>query len=151
MKRSLRRARGFALILALFLIVSLATIGAYLLTVSNVQVETGIMDEQGARAYQAARAGIEWGAYQVLQNPGGAFVTGNCVAGTGGAAQDVAPPPLNPFHAQVTCQLFGPETEGGVQIRTYRITSTGCNQADCSAAPAGPTSVNRQLQLTVTD
>ena len=149
MKRSLRRVRGFALILALFLIVSLATIGAYLLTVSNVQVETGIMDEQGARAFQAARAGIEWGAYQVLQNPGGAFATGNCVAGTGGAAQDVAPPPLNPFHARVTCQVFGPETEAGTPVRAYRITSTGCNQADCSATPSGPTSVNRELQLTV--
>jgi len=139
MNRSLRRVRGFALILALFLIVSLATIGAYLLTVSNVQVETGIMDEQGARAYQ------------VLQNPGGAFVTGNCVAGTGGAAQDVAPAPLNPFHAQVTCQVFGPETEAGTPVRSYRITSTGCNQADCLVAPTGPSVVNRQLQLTLTD
>ena len=149
MKRSLRRVRGFALILALFLIVSLATIGAYLLTVSNVQVETGIMDEQGARAYQAARAGIEWGAYQVLQNPGGAFATTNCVAGTGGPAQDVAPAALVPFHAQVTCQVFGPETEAGTPVRTYRITSTGCNQVNCSAAPSGPTSVNRQLELTL--
>jgi MSHA biogenesis protein MshP len=151
MKRSLRRARGFALILAVFLIVSLAAVGAYLLTVSNVQVETGVMDEQGARAYQTARAGIEWGAYQVLQNPGGIFATTTCVAGAGGAAQDVAPLPLNPFHAQVTCQVFGPETEGGNAVRTYRITSTGCNQADCSAAPTGPTSVNRQLELTVTN
>jgi len=149
--RSLRRVRGFALVLAVFLIVTLATIGAYMLLVSNVQVETGVMDEQGARAYQAARAGLDWGAYQALQNAGGAFATTNCVAGTGGAAQDVAPAPLVPFHAQVTCQVFGPETEGGTPVRTYRITSTGCNQADCSAAPTGPTSVNRQLQLTVTN
>jgi len=151
MTRSLRRARGFALILAVFLIVTLAAVGAYMLTVSNVQVETGVMDEQGARAYQAARAGIEWGAYQVLQNAGGTFATTNCVAGTGGAAQDVAPSALAPLHAQVTCQVFGPETEAGSPVRTYRITSTGCNQANCSAAPSGPTSVNRQLQLTVTN
>jgi hypothetical protein len=98
LKRSLHRARGFALILAVFLIVSLAAIGAYLLTVSNVQVATGVMDEQGARAYQAARAGLEWGAYQVLQNSGGSFATTNCVAGTGGAAQDVAPLALD-LHA----------------------------------------------------
>jgi hypothetical protein len=44
----MRRSRGFALILALFLIVSLAAIGTYLLTVSNVQVQTAVMDEQGA-------------------------------------------------------------------------------------------------------
>ncbi|MGH8637940.1 MAG: agglutinin biogenesis protein MshP, partial [Burkholderiales bacterium] len=66
MKPNLRRARGFALVLAVFLLVSLAAIGAYLLSVSNVQVETGIRDEQAARAYQAARAGLEWGAYRVL-------------------------------------------------------------------------------------
>ncbi len=155
MTRPLRRARGFALVLAVFLIVSLATIGAYMLLVSNVQVETGVMDEQGARAYQAARAGLDWGAYQVLQNAGGAFATTNCVAGTGGAAQDIpllnlSPDPANIFRARVTCQVFGPETEGVTPVRTYRITATGCNQADCSAAPTGPTSVNRQLQLTVT-
>ncbi len=156
MTRSLRRARGFALVLAVFLIVTLATIGAYMLLVSNVQVETGVMDEQSARAYQAARAGLDWGAYQALQNAGGAFATTNCVAGAGGAAQDIplpslSPDPVNIFRARVTCQVFGPETEGGTPVRTYRITSTGCNQADCSAAPAGPTSVNRQLQLTVTN
>lgn len=156
MKRSLRRARGFALILAVFLIVSLAAIGAYLLTLSNVQVETAIMDEQGARAYQAARAGIEWGAYQVLQNPGGNFATTTCVVGPVFPVQDMAlpnlsPSPTNLFRAQVQCQIFGPETEAGTPVRIYRITSTGCNQADCSAAPSGPTSVNRQLQLTVTN
>ena len=72
MRSIARRAKGFALILALFLIVSLAVIGGYLLTVSNVQVESGVMDEQGARAYQAARAGVEWGVFRILEGPGGA-------------------------------------------------------------------------------
>jgi MSHA biogenesis protein MshP len=141
MRRTLRRARGFALILALFLIVSLSAIGAYLLTVSNVQVETGVMDEPAARAYPAARAGVEWGAYQVLRNA-------NCPGGTTSIAM---PFEVAGFHAEVTCTAFGPETEGGAAIRTYRVVSTGCNQASCSAAPVGPTSVNRQLQLTVAD
>lgn len=52
---------------ALFIIVTLAAIGTYLLTVSTGQVAAATQDEQGARAYQAARAGIEWGAYQVLK------------------------------------------------------------------------------------
>jgi MSHA biogenesis protein MshP len=141
MKRSLRRARGFALILAVFLIVSLAAVGAYLLTVSNVQVETGVMDEQAARAYQAARAGLEWGAYRVLRNS-------TCPGGTTAIA---LPGNLAGFRAEVTCTAFGTENEGGIPVSTFRITSTGCNQADCSAAPTGPTSVNRQLELTVTN
>ena len=133
------RARGFALILALFLIVSLAALAGYLLTVSNVQVESGIMDEQGARAYQAARAGLEWGAYQVLQ-------ASNCWAGTTTMA---FPADLNGFGASVTCEAFNPETEGGVPVSTFLIKSTGCNAAPCPGA-AAPGYVERQLQINVT-
>jgi MSHA biogenesis protein MshP len=134
-----RRVRGFALVLAVFLIVSLAAIGAYLVTVANVQVESTTKDELGARAYQAARAGLEWGAYRALRDL-------NCAPGpvviTFGSAQ------LAGFQAEVTCQDFGPETEGGGTANTFRIVSTGCNLSPCSGAP-GPTYVNRQLQLTV--
>jgi len=133
MKRPLRRIRGFALILALFLIVALAAIGAYLLSVSNVQVESGIMDEQGARAYQAARAGLDWGAYRVLRD----------------ATCD--PPttiPLGGFFAEVSCTQYGPENEDGTPVTTYRIVSTGCNFTPC-ATGTGATYVERQLQLTV--
>lgn len=133
-----RRARGFALILALFLIVSMAAISAYLLTVSNAQVEAGVMDEQGARAYQAARAGVEWGAYQVLQAT-------NCWAGT---TTMPLPAELVNFSASVTCTAFPPQTEGGASIATFRITSTGCNAAACPGV-AVPGYVERQLQLTV--
>lgn len=135
-----RRAKGFALILALFLIVSLSAIGAYLLTVSNVQVESGIMDEQSARAYQAARGGVEWGAYQVLQ-------ANNCWALT---ASMPFPADLADFRASVTCSEFlPPETEGGVQVRIFRITSTGCNDDAGCPGTAVPGYVERQLQLTV--
>ena len=135
MRRTLQRARGFALIMALFLIVSLATIGAYLLTVSNVQVETGVMDEQGAHAYQAARAGLEWGAYTVLRN-------GICPGGTTTIALPAG------FYAEVTCTAYGPENEGGTPVSTYRIVSTGCNATPCTSG-TGASYVERQLQLTV--
>ena len=133
----LRRARGFALVLALFLIVSLATIGAYLLSVSNVQVASGVMDEQGARAYQAARAGLDWGAYQVLRKA-------NCP----GATTISLPLNLTGFFAEVTCTQYAPETEAGTPVTTYRIVSTGCNATPCSSG-TGATYVERQLQLTV--
>jgi len=140
MKPTLRRARGFALVLALFLIVSLGAIGAYLLTVSNVQVESGIMDEQGARAYQAARAGLDWQAYRVLR-------VGICDPGPTVIA---LPFDLTGFYAEVTCTAFGLESEGGTPVSTYRIVSTGCNPAapPC-ASGTGATYVERQLQLTV--
>lgn len=140
MRSIARREKGFALILALFLIVSLAVIGGYLLTVSNVQVESGVMDEQGARAYPAARAGLEWGAYQVLQ-------ASNCWA-IPPTTTMAFPSDLAGFSASVTCTSFGPETEGGTTITAYRITSTGCNAGACPGAGV-PGYVERQLQLTV--
>lgn len=138
MTPALRRTRGFALIMALFLIVSLAAIGAFLLTVSNAQLEAGVIDEQGARAYQAARAGLEWGAYRVLR-------ASTCPAGITTIAFPAA---LSSFSASVTCTDFGGETEGGTSVNAFRITSTGCNAAACPGV-AGPGYVERQLQLTV--
>jgi MSHA biogenesis protein MshP len=141
---------GFALMLALFMLVSLAAIGAYLLTVSTGQVEASVQDEQGNRAYQAARAGIEWGAFQVLRNPGGSFATTNCnAAGTPAQAIPLAGG-LAGFRAEVSCQVFGPETEGAGTVSVYRVTATGCNSNPCGSA-LGPTYVERQLQLTLTN
>ena len=75
-QRSSRRQSGFVLVLAVFMLVMLAAISAYLLTISNLQVQTGVQDELGARAYQSARTGIDWGAYQILRAPAQAFATG---------------------------------------------------------------------------
>jgi MSHA biogenesis protein MshP len=134
-----RHARGFALMLALFLIVLLGVIAAYLITTSNVQVESGALDEQGARAYQAARAGLDWGAYQVLRN-------GTCPPGTTTLAFPADH--LSGFRAEVSCTAFGAESEGGNVVNTYRIVSTGCNLGPCGGA-LGPGYVERQLHLTL--
>ena len=136
MRSIARRARGFALVLALFLIVSLAAIAGYLLTVSNAQVEAGVMDEQGAHAYQAARAGLEWGAYQVLR-------ASNCPPGPTHISL------ASGFRASVSCTAFVPESEAGVTVNTFRITSTGCNDTAGCPGVAVPGYVERQLQLTV--
>lgn len=133
------RQRGFALMLAVFLIVTLAAIGVYLLTLSTGQLEAASQDEQGARAYQAARTGIEWGAFQVLRNPP-CPATQTLGPFTGG---------LNGFYAVVTCQQVGAETEGATALSVYRVTSTGCNASPCTPASPDRTYVERQLQLTI--
>ena len=61
---------GFSLITAIFILVIFAALGAAMVTFSTVQHTTVAMDIQSARAYQAARAGIEWGAYEALKVPG---------------------------------------------------------------------------------
>lgn len=52
---------GFAAIAAIFLLVMLAALGAFMVTFSNTQQLTSAQDLQGTRAYWAARAGLEWG------------------------------------------------------------------------------------------
>lgn len=67
MKRQLQLySQGFLLPAAIFILVILAALGAYALSISSVQQVTSTQDVQGSRAYQAARAGVEWGIYQVL-------------------------------------------------------------------------------------
>lgn len=121
---------------ALFIIVTLAAIATYLLTISTGQLEAGIQDEQGARAYQAARTGIDWGAFQVLRNT-------SCVA-----SQTLTLP--QGFWSKVDCSLKATENEAGIPINVYLITATGCNRNACGPANIEPTYVERQLQLTVT-
>ncbi len=55
------RRHGFAAIAAMFLLVLLAALGAFMLSFSNTQQLSSAQDVQGSRAYWAARAGLEWG------------------------------------------------------------------------------------------
>ena len=58
--------RGFALVSAIFLLVILVSLAAFLVNISTSQSITSAQDVQGSRAYHAARAGADWGLYQVL-------------------------------------------------------------------------------------
>jgi MSHA biogenesis protein MshP len=127
--------RGFALMAALFIIVTLAAIGLYLLTVSAGQVAAASQDEQAARAYQAARTGIEWGAYEIL------------IAGSCPASQNLAL--AQNFKVEIVCEAAPAESEGSASITTYKVTATGCNDATCPPAAIPATYVERRLQLTL--
>jgi len=64
------RQQGFAAIAAIFLVVVLAALGGFMVTMSNTQHLTMAQDTQGSRAYWAARAGLEWGIGTVVASPG---------------------------------------------------------------------------------
>src|SRR6267143_1352112 len=53
----LERQTGFSIIAAIFLLVVLALLGALIASVTGMQQQSGQLDLQGVRAYQAARAG----------------------------------------------------------------------------------------------
>ena len=153
-RRRRAQQRGFSLIVALFLLVSLAAMAAYLLTVSNLQQESSAADELGAGAYQAAHGGVDWGLYQLLRDPGGAYASA-CDAAVAPAPPAAQTLPLSGglagFSAKVECSSSAPTTEGArTGLRAYLLVVTACNQASCPGTP-GPGYVERQLQASVTN
>ena len=64
--------RGFSLISAIFLLVVIAALGTFAVTLSTTQHQSAALDVMGSRAYQAARAGVEWAAYHVASSPANA-------------------------------------------------------------------------------
>jgi MSHA biogenesis protein MshP len=62
----MNRVRGFALVSALFVIVVLSMTVVFMLQVAGVQMATTNLSVLGTQAYYAARGGVEWGVYQVV-------------------------------------------------------------------------------------
>ena len=56
----MKHQAGFSLVMAIFILLVLGLLGGYMVTLQGVQTQTTLDALQGARAYQAARAGIEW-------------------------------------------------------------------------------------------
>ncbi|BBI98650.1 hypothetical protein FGKAn22_03430 [Ferrigenium kumadai] len=74
------RQKGFSLVSAIFLLVVIAALGTFAVTLSVTQNQSQAMDVMGARAYQAALAGVEWAAYNVNVQPVSAATAWGCVA-----------------------------------------------------------------------
>lgn len=136
-----RRSRGVSLITAIFLLVVLAGLGVAMLTISTSQQASASLDLQGARAYQAARAGIEWGLYQQLS------ASQSCAPST-----SFALPPgtsLSAFSVTVTCSAT-PLAGFTPPLLRYRLVATACNQPDaggnCPNFSNSPDYVQRQAQ-----
>lgn len=133
-QRICRPARGFGIVTAVFLLVVLAGLGAALVNLTTVQHTVSAFDIQGARAYQAARAGIEWGLYRELR-------VNSCAATSSFAV------PATGFTVTVQCTL----TAGPGTLQRYQLLATACNQpvgGVCSAASASNNTdyVQRVLQ-----
>ena len=134
-----RRAAGFSIVAAIFLLTILAALGAFVVSVSTSQGIGSALDVQGARAYQAARAGIEWGVYQQTRN-------GSYVSATSFALPATATT-LAAFTVTVQCSAYS-DASGGPKV--YQITATACNHPASGACPnPAPTAnyVERKMQV----
>ena len=129
-----RRQRGFALVVAIFLLVVLASLGVYIVKISGVQHATVNLALMGARAFEAARTGIEWGAFQALDSGACTTTTLNLTeAGLAGFAVDV------------TCTTTS-HTETGTTYNLFVIAVEAR-----SGAYGTPDYVSRRMQASVTD
>ncbi len=64
----MKKQKGFSIVMAIFILIVLSLLGSYMVKLTGVQYATSLSVLQGMRAYQAARAGVEWGIYQVSNN-----------------------------------------------------------------------------------
>ena len=154
---------GFAIITAIFILVVLAALGAFILNVFTNQQIGSALDMQGARAYQAARAGVEWGAYQIQATTAYNFSYGvsNTAIGYANANNRACPATttsfipgassLTGFTVTVTCVASADISLGGPTV--FVITSTACNQPSAGTCPntTNPNSlyVERRLEVTL--
>ena len=135
----MKPARGFAIVSAIFILVVLAALGAFMVNISSNQQIGSALDMQGSRAYQAARAGIEWGLFRQLQ-------AGSCAASS---TFQPAAASMTGFTVTVSCTTVA-DGSGGPTV--YSIVSTACNQPSGGVCPnttdASTLYVERRLSVT---
>lgn len=118
---------------AIFLLVVLAGLGAFMLTFSNTNQLNSAKDVQGSRAYWAARAGLEWGVAMALATP----------------ASCPAPPPsftVEGFTLTVDCtrQTY---SEGATTVIVFNFISTASNGGTVGSVGYVERSVSGAVEL----
>lgn len=131
-QRSIAQQRGVSLITGIFLLLLMSVLAAAMVSIVSTSHVNIAADIGGSRAYQAARAGAEWGIYQLDPNAQNAGLPA-CVNGA---------PPIPDHTVTVTCSSTS-YTEGGRQIGIFRIVSKA------SASGAKQPGIERQVEVTV--
>lgn len=137
---------GFSVPAALFIVLVLAGLGAFLATIGSSQQLGHAQDIVSSHTFQAARVGMEWGVYQVI-NTNGTF-RNNC-EGLGGSSTLNDMDGLPDIHVEISCRSL-PYQEGVTKLRSYAIVSTACNSASCGAGVKPPLYVERRLETNIT-
>lgn len=142
-----RRQHGLSVITAIFLLLLMSLLGAAMATLLSTAHINTAADIGGSRAFQAARAGVEWGLFQLNPDPKVGDALPDCFTPTAVAIPDhtvtvsclqcpsVACPGLTPAQ--------GTYREGNREIRIYRITSRA------NAVGAKAPGIEREIVVTV--
>ena len=122
---------GFAAIAAIFLLVVLAALGGFMVSISSSQQLSSAQDIQGSRAYWAAQAGLEWALGSLAVTP------------------TACPTPPSPFVVDgftlaLTCTSAS-FNEAGAAVLIYSVTS----KASAGGSPGGLGYVERSVSAAV--
>lgn len=128
------KQQGVSLIAVIFILTVLALSLVFMQRLSNVSVATNNFGLQGARAWQAAQAGAEWGVFQVLNS--------GCPAPT--STFNLTEGALTGFAVEVNCQATT-YTEEGTTVTLYRLDVI----SRFGSLGVTPEFASRRLQLTV--
>lgn len=157
MKR-VRLNDGVALVSAIFLLVVLAAVGAYMLSVAGVQQSTTNRALLAARAHYAARAGIDWGIHRARHAPGtmcplspAVSTTSFTLTGTGFDGFNIAVGCTHTRHegnALYNENASGAEIAAGVAVNfsVFYLTSTATHRS-----PGDPEHAERRIEATVSN
>jgi len=138
-----RLKHGFSIITAIFLLVVLSFLGIAMVTFSTSQHQSEAMDVMGSRAYQAARAGIEWQAFYVVNSASNAAAA---VPECGVNNLGVLGGTLAPFTVTVNCAAAS-HVEGTSTIWIYDVSAVACTEAACPSAAPGQNYVERVISV----
>lgn len=144
---------GFTMVSVVMLLVVLAGLGAALAGISTRQQLGAAAQLDHSRAQLAAKAGLEWAAWQVLRNPAPPGAAPACFATT----TFVPAGTLSGFTVTVSCSrtpASGTVSDGATSLAFYQVVANACSAPTGGACPntaAAPdaTYVERQLSATL--
>ena len=131
--------RGFAAIAAIFLVVGLAALGAFMVTFSNSQQLTSAQDYLGSRAYWAARGGLEWAIVAIPATPA------LCPNATATLVTGAVPATLEGFTVRIFCTR-SVYLEAGVSRTIYQLESRALSSGTVGSVGYIERSVSASLE-----
>ena len=151
------RQLGFGAITAIVVLVILAVLAAAITSIGTAQQIGSAQDVMSAKAWQAARAGNEWGLYKALKGLDWAGAATTCDTASRSATRDLTSD--TGFHVTISCDSWlyneGESTPGTPQtVRIYRIKAVACPVTPCpdtSAAVARAGYVERTRVVLATN
>ena len=158
MKSAREQQRGFGAIMAIIILVVLASLGAGMVTLGTTQQLTEAQGVLAARAFAAARAGLDVGMFRAMSSLTPADAWKTCSSSPGQSIfLDLSA--TTGFHVAVTCTSLtyneGQSSPGvPTVVRIFTIQATACNSS--SACPdnvmaTSPGYVERVRQVSVTN